>query len=91
MIARAFQGLGFAMIMPMGQALLVHVYPEEKHEKAMGIWGLLAGLGIILGPLVGGIIVSFATWQWIFYINLGFGFIFLITSQMSEKFMKKDL
>ena len=69
-IARAFQGLGFAMIMPMGQALIVHIYPKEEHGKAMGIWGLLAGLGIVFGPIIGGMIVSFFAWQWIFYINI---------------------
>ncbi|MEM7175684.1 MAG: MFS transporter [Chlamydiota bacterium] len=69
-MARACQGLGFAMIMPMGQALIVHIYPEEEHGKAMGIWGLLAGLGIVFGPIIGGLIVSFFAWQWIFYINI---------------------
>ncbi len=89
-IARACQGLGFAMIMPMGQALLIHVYPEEEHGKAMGIWGLLAGLGMIFGPVVGGVIVSFVAWQWIFYINIPFAVLSLILVVLFIKDSKNE-
>ena len=69
-VARAFQGVGFAMLMPTSQALLTHVFPENEHGKAMGIWATLAGVGLLFGPVLGGIIVSFLSWSWIFYINI---------------------
>lgn len=69
-VARAFQGVGFAMLTPTSQALMTHAFPEEEHGKAMGIWATLAGVGLALGPALGGIIVSFLHWSWIFYINI---------------------
>ncbi|MCB1115049.1 MAG: MFS transporter [Chlamydiia bacterium] len=69
-IFRALQGVGFAMLIPTSQALLTHAFPEEEHGKAMGIWATLAGLGLVLGPVLGGVIVSFLPWSWIFYINV---------------------
>ncbi|QVL58293.1 MAG: MFS transporter [Simkaniaceae bacterium] len=69
-VARAFQGVGFAMLMTTSQALLTHAFPEEEHGKAMGIWATLAGVGLVFGPFLGGIIVSFLHWSWIFYINI---------------------
>lgn len=69
-VARAFQGIGFAMLMPTSQALLTHAYPENEHGKAMGIWATLAGVGLVFGPVLGGIIVSLLSWNWIFYINI---------------------
>lgn len=69
-VARAFQGMGFAMLMTNSQALLTHAFPEDQHGHAMGIWATLAGVGLVLGPVLGGIIVSFLPWSWIFYINI---------------------
>lgn len=69
-VARAFQGVGFAMLMTTSQALLTHAFPEDQHGHAMGIWATLAGIGLVLGPVLGGIIVSFLPWSWIFYINI---------------------
>ncbi|WP_420422434.1 MFS transporter [Simkania sp.] len=69
-IARAFQGVGFAMLMPTSQALLTHAFPENEHGKAMGVWATLAGVGLVFGPVLGGIIVSLLSWNWIFYINI---------------------
>ncbi len=69
-IARAFQGIGLGMLLPTSQALLAHAFPENQHGKAMGIWSTLAGIGLILGLVLGGIIVSFLHWSWIFYINI---------------------
>jgi len=77
-IARAFQGVGFAMLMPTSQALLTHAFPENEHGKAMGIWATLAGVGLVLGPVLGGIIVSLLSWNWIFYINIPFAILSFI-------------
>ena len=78
--ARAFQGIGFAMLMPTSQALLTHAFPENRHGKAMGIWATVAGLGLVLGPVIGGVIVSFFSWKWIFYINIPFAILSYLLS-----------
>lgn len=69
-VARAIQGIGFAIIMPTTQALLSHAFPKELHGKAMGVWATLAGVGLVFGPVLGGLIVSFLSWHWVFYINI---------------------
>lgn len=69
---RSFQGVSNAMVITTSQSLITHVFPEEKHGKALGIWSTLVGLGIAMGPVFGGVIISIASWHWIFYFNLPF-------------------
>lgn len=69
---RTFQGLSNAMVITTSQALITHVFPEEQHGKAMGIWTAIVGIGLALGPVLGGIIIAIASWHWIFYFNIPF-------------------
>lgn len=71
-IFRAVQGLSNAMLLPTSQSLITHVFPESQHGKAMGIWTTLVGLGLSLGPVLGGVIIAISSWHWIFYFNLPF-------------------
>ena len=68
--ARAFQGLGAAGVMPLSLALLSGAVPAARRPLAIGIWGGVSGLGVAVGPLVGGAIMEGWNWQGIFWINV---------------------
>ena len=71
--ARLVQGLGGAMMVPVGRLVLLRTVPKTQLVDAMA-WMLVPGLiGPVLGPPVGGFIVSYLSWRWIFYINLPIG------------------
>jgi EmrB/QacA subfamily drug resistance transporter len=71
--ARALQGLGAAIVTPLTLTLLSEAYPEERRAAALGIWGGIQGLGVAIGPLVGGAVVEGIAWQWIFWLNVPIG------------------
>src|SRR5262245_7124669 len=68
--ARAVQGLGGAMVMPLTLTLLASVIPPERRGVAFGLWGAMSGLGVALGPVIGGAVTDGFSWQWIFWINV---------------------
>src|SRR5258706_11406392 len=68
--ARAVQGAGSALIMPIGLALLSAAFPPEKRGAAIGIFSAITGLAVASGPLVGGAIVEGISWDWIFWGNV---------------------
>ncbi|WBU37202.1 MFS transporter [Homoserinibacter sp. YIM 151385] len=68
--ARALQGVGGAALMPLSLALLTGATPPERRPLAIGIWGGISGLGVALGPLVGGIVMEGWDWQAIFWLNI---------------------
>ncbi|MFF2848495.1 MFS transporter [Streptomyces sp. NPDC058001] len=71
--ARAVQGAGAAIVMPLSLTLLTSAVPAAKRGAALGIYGALNGLAIAGGPLVGGVVVQHMSWQWIFWINVPVG------------------
>ncbi|WP_330231841.1 MFS transporter [Nocardia sp. NBC_00508] len=75
--ARAVQGFGAAGVMPLSLTLLSAAVPERMRSAAIGIWGGIAGLGVALGPLVGGAVVDGLSWQWIFWLNVPIGLMVL--------------
>ncbi|MGY2030279.1 DHA2 family efflux MFS transporter permease subunit [Nocardia gipuzkoensis] len=75
--ARAVQGFGAAAVMPLSLTLLSAAVPERMRNAAIGIWGGIAGLGVALGPLVGGAVVEGLSWQWIFWLNVPLGLVVL--------------
>jgi EmrB/QacA subfamily drug resistance transporter len=73
--ARAVQGAGAALVMPLAMALLSVAFAREERAKALGIFSSVTGLALIAGPVVGGAIAQGVAWQWIFWINLPIGFV----------------
>ncbi|GCE76505.1 MFS transporter [Cellulomonas biazotea] len=68
--ARAVQGVGAAAIMPLSLTLLAGSVPAARRAMAIGIWGAVSGLGVALGPVIGGAVVDGIAWQAIFWINV---------------------
>src|ERR1700682_2712572 len=72
-LARLFQGLCGAALIPMSQAVLLDINPPERHAKAMALWVMGVTIGPILGPALGGWLTESYNWRWVFYINVPFG------------------
>ena len=72
-IFRILQGLGGGAIIPTSQSVLFSRYPEKQHGMAGALFGIGAITGPLLGPTIGGYLVDWASWHWIFFVNLPFG------------------
>src|ERR1700728_4759435 len=77
---RVIQGIGGGMLLPVGQSILARAAGPQRMGRVMSIIGVPMVLGPILGPVIGGLIVSNFSWRWIFYINLPIGIVTLILS-----------
>jgi EmrB/QacA subfamily drug resistance transporter len=77
-VARVFQGLGAALMTPQTMAVITRVFPPDKRGPAMGLWGAVAGVATLVGPILGGVLVDGLGWQWIFFVNLPVGVVAFI-------------
>ena len=79
--ARAVQGLGAAIISPAALAILTDTFAEgSERNKALGVWGAVAGAGGAVGVLLGGILTDLLTWEWVFFINAPVGAVVIALS-----------
>lgn len=72
-IARIVQGMSGAFLIPLSHAIILDTYPLEEHGKGMALWGMGSVLGSVIGPTIGGYLTEFASWRWIYYINVPLG------------------
>ena len=75
--ARAVQGVGAAIMMPLTLTLLTAAVPAARRGMAYGIWGAVNGLAVASGPLIGGSLTEHISWQWIFWLNVPLGVVLL--------------
>ena len=71
--ARAVQGLGAGIMSPQPMAVLTRTFAKNSRGTAMALWGATAGVGTLIGPILGGVLVDSLGWQWIFFINVPIG------------------
>src|SRR5438477_1655093 len=86
--ARAVQGAGAAVVMPLTLTLISEAFPAEKRGVAIGLWGGIAGLAVAAGPGVGGAVVDGIDWHWIFWLNVPLGLVLVPLSlrRLTESF-----
>jgi EmrB/QacA subfamily drug resistance transporter len=75
---RALQGFGAGGIFPVASAVIGDTFPPEKRGGALGLIGAVFGLAFLVGPILGGIILSITSWQWLFIINLPIALVVII-------------
>ncbi|MFJ4583831.1 DHA2 family efflux MFS transporter permease subunit [Streptomyces echinatus] len=75
--ARAVQGAGAAVMMPLTLTLLTAAVPAARRGMVYGIWGAVNGLAVASGPLIGGSLTEHASWHWIFWLNVPLGLVTL--------------
>ncbi|GAB2617511.1 DHA2 family efflux MFS transporter permease subunit [Streptomyces capparidis] len=84
--ARAVQGAGAAMVLPLSLTLISAVFPPRQRGRAMGLYLGITGLATFSGPFVGGVIAEGLAWQWIFWLNLPVGVVaVLLTARRVEE------
>jgi EmrB/QacA subfamily drug resistance transporter len=75
--ARAIQGVGGAIVMPLTLTILSAAVPAERRGVFLGAWGGISGLAVAFGPLVGGAVVDGISWHWVFWLNVPVGLVLL--------------
>ena len=73
--ARAVQGLGAALMTPQTMAVITRIFPPHQRGAAMGLWGAVAGVAMLVGPVLGGVLVDAFGWEWVFLVNVPFGIV----------------
>jgi EmrB/QacA subfamily drug resistance transporter len=69
-VARGLQGVAGALLTPAALAIIVSVFPQDERGAAIGSWTAWSGVGILIGPLLGGQIVDHISWRWVFGLNV---------------------
>jgi MFS transporter, DHA2 family, methylenomycin A resistance protein len=77
-VFRVIQGIGAAIMTPGTLAIIIRAFPPSQHGLAIGIYGGISGLGLIAGPVLGGLLVQGEGWRWIFFVNVPLGIVALV-------------
>jgi EmrB/QacA subfamily drug resistance transporter len=72
-VARVVQGLGASMMTPQTMAIITRIFPQAERGKAMAVWGATAGVAMVVGPILGGVLTDGLGWEWIFFVNIPVG------------------
>jgi EmrB/QacA subfamily drug resistance transporter len=72
-VARGVQGIGAALMLPATLSIITATFTEKERGIAIGIWAAISGAALAIGPMIGGVLVQHAGWEWIFYINIPVG------------------
>ena len=70
-----FQGLGASMMTPQTMAVITRTFPADQPRPGHGLWGAVAGVATLVGPILGGVLVDRLGWEWIFFINVPVGIV----------------
>ncbi|MDP6100956.1 MAG: MFS transporter [Dehalococcoidia bacterium] len=76
--ARVIQAIGGGATLPVTMAIAADIFPDRRRAMALGLIGAVAEAGGVLGPLYGGLLISFAGWRWIFWVNLPLGLLIVV-------------
>ncbi|ANY06106.1 multidrug MFS transporter [Pseudonocardia sp. HH130630-07] len=79
-VARVAQGLGAAMMTPQTMSVITRTFPAAQRGRAMSLWGAVAGVATLAGPILGGLLVGGIGWEWIFFVNVPFGVVAFVAA-----------
>lgn len=77
-VYRFVQGIGAGAVMPIATTIIGDIYPKEERAKIQGYLSSVWGISAVMGPAVGGLLVEYVSWRWVFWVNIPIGFIAMI-------------
>lgn len=80
LLGRAIQGLGAGGIFPVASAVIGDTFPVEKRGSALGLIGAVFGIAFLIGPILGGVVLGFLNWHWLFLINLPIAAVLIVAA-----------
>lgn len=82
---RVIEGFGCGMLLPVGMAIVSDVFPPEQRGMALGFWSIASAASVSLGPTIGGYLVDYMNWNYIFYVNIPVGIFAMIVTAIVQK------
>lgn len=82
---RVIEGFGCGMLLPVGMAIVSDVFPPEQRGMALGFWAISSAASVSFGPTIGGYLVDYMNWNYIFYVNIPVGIFALIVTAIVQR------